>query len=197
MTNVTCDIAVSVDGFAAGPNQRLDEPFGDGVEGRLHRWMFDQPDENAAEIAGILGAGAYIMGRNMFAPGRGAWDPDWRGWWGDDPLYHAPVFVLTHHAGDPLPMQGGTTYYFITDGLDAALAQAREAAGDGRVAIAGGAATVNQYLGLGAIDELRLHIAPVVLGAGERLFEGVGNLDLEQLAVRGTDLVTHVTYRVG
>jgi dihydrofolate reductase len=196
MTNVTCDIAVSVDGFAAGPNQRLDAPFGDGVEGRLHRWMFDQPDENAAEIAGITGAGAYIMGRNMFGPGRGAWDPEWKGWWGDDPLYHAPVFVLTHHSRDPLPMQGGTTYYFVTDGLESALDQAREAAGEARVAIAGGAATVNQYLGLGAIDELRLHIAPVVLGAGERLFEGVGNLDLEPMAVKGTDFVTHVTYRV-
>ena len=195
MTNVTCDIAVSVDGFAAGPNQRLDEPFGDGVDGRLHRWMFDQPDENAAEIAGIIGAGAYIMGRNMFSAGRGEWDPDWKGWWGDDPMYHAPVFVLTHHPRDPVPMQGGTTYYFVTDGIESALPPAREAAGEGRVAIAGGAATVNQYLALGAIDELRLHIAPVLLGAGERLFEGVGNHNLERSALRGTDLVTHVTYR--
>jgi dihydrofolate reductase len=195
MTNVTCDIAVSVDGFAAGPNQRLDEPFGDGVEGRLHRWMFEQPDENAAEVAGITGAGAYIMGRNMFSAGRGEWDPDWKGWWGDDPVYHAPVFVLTHHPRDPVPMRGGTTYYFVTDGIESALAQAREAAGEGRVAIAGGAATVNQYLAIGAIDELRLHIAPVLLGAGERLFEGVGNHNLERVALRGTDLVTHVTYR--
>ena len=195
MTNVTCDIAVSVDGFAAGPNQRLDEPFGDGVDGRLHRWMFDQPDENAAEIAGIIGAGAYIMGRNMFSAGRGEWDPDWKGWWGDDPMYHAPVFVLTHHPRDPVPMQGGTTYYLVTVGIEAALAPARAGAGAGRVAIAGGAATVNQYLALGAIDELRLHIAPVLLGAGERLFEGVGNHNLERSALRGTDLVTHVTYR--
>jgi dihydrofolate reductase len=196
MTKVTCDMAVSVDGFAAGPNQRLEAPFGDGVEGRLHRWMFEQADENAAEIEAITGAGAYIMGRNMFGPGRGAWDLDWKGWWGDDPPYHGPVFVLTHHPRDPLPMQGGTTFYFVTDGIESALTQAREAAGDGRVAIAGGAATVNQYLALGAIDELRLHVAPVVLGAGERLFEGVGNFGLERLDVGGTDLVTHLTYRV-
>jgi dihydrofolate reductase len=104
--------------------------------------------------------------------------------------------MRTHHPRDPLPMQGGTTFYFVTDGIESALTQAREAAGDGRVAIAGGAATVNQYLALGAIDELRLHVAPVVLGAGERLFEGVGNFELERLDVGGTDLVTHLTYRV-
>jgi dihydrofolate reductase len=196
MTKVTCDMAMSVDGFVAGPNQRLDAPFGDGVEGRLHRWMFEQADENTAEIEAITGAGAYIMGRNMFGPGRGAWDLDWKGWWGDDPPYHGPVFVLTHHPRDPLPMQGGTTFDFVTDGIESALTRAREVAGDARVAIAGGAATVNQYLARGAIDELRLHVAPVVLGEGERLFEGVGNVELEPLNVRGTELVTHLTYRV-
>jgi dihydrofolate reductase len=196
MATVTCDMAMSVDGFVAGPNQRLDAPFGDGVDGRLHRWMFEQADENAAEIEAITGAGAYIMGRNMFGPGRGAWDLDWTGWWGDEPPYHAPVFVLTHHARAPLPMQGGTVFHFITDGAESALEQAREAAGDARVAIAGGATTVNLYLALGAIDELRLHVAPLVLDHGERLFEDVGNFELERLAVRGTDLVTHLTYRV-
>jgi dihydrofolate reductase len=196
MANVRCDMAMSVDGFVAGPDQRLDAPFGDGVEGRLHRWMIEQADENAAQIEAMTGAGAYIMGRNMFGPGRGAWDPEWKGWWGDEPPYRGPVFVLTNHPREPLPMQGGTTFHFVTDGIESALARAREAAGDADVAIAGGAATVNQYLALGAIDELRLHVAPVVLGAGERLFEGVGNFDLEPVDVSGTDLVTHLTYRV-
>jgi dihydrofolate reductase len=196
MTKVTCDMAISLDGFTAGPNQRLDEPFGDGVEGRLVRWMVEQPDENAAEMERMTEAGAYVMGRNMFSPGRGDWDLDWKGWWGDEPPYHAPVFVLTHHAREPLAMQGGTTFHFVTDGIESALAQAREAAGDRTVAIAGGAATVNQYLAAGQIDELRLHLAPVVLGAGERLFEGVGNFDLEPLEVRHTELVTHTSYRI-
>jgi dihydrofolate reductase len=196
MSNVTCDMAMSVDGFVAGPNQRADEPFGDGVDGRLGRWMFEEPEANAAAIEAITAAGAYIMGRNMFGPGRGAWDEDWKGWWGDDPPYHGPVFVLTHHPREPLPMQGGTTFHFVTDGIESALAQAREAAGDASIAIAGGAATVNQYLAAGVIDELRLHVAPVVLGAGERLFDGVGNFELERLDVSGTDLVTHLSYRV-
>jgi dihydrofolate reductase len=196
MTKVTCDMAVSVDGFVAGPNQRLAEPFGDGVGDRLHRWMFEQPEANAAAIEAIDAAGAYVMGRNMFGPGRGTWDDQWKGWWGDDPPYHAPVFVLTHQPREPLPMQGGTTFTFVTDGIESALAQAREAAGTADVAIAGGAATVNQYLAAGLIDELRLHVAPVVLGAGERLFDGVGALSLERLDVSATDLVTHMTYRV-
>jgi dihydrofolate reductase len=197
MTKVTCDITTSIDGFVAGPNQRLAEPFGDGVGNRLHRWRFEQPEANAAAIDAITAAGAYIMGRNMFGPGRGAWDEQWRGWWGDDPPYHAPVFILTHHPRDPLPMQGGTTFTFVTDGIESALASARAAAGDADVAIAGGAATINQYLAAGLIDELRLHIAPFVLGGtGERLFEGVGDLDLERLDVSATDLVTHLSYRV-
>jgi dihydrofolate reductase len=196
MTKVTCDMAMSVDGFVAGPNQRLAEPFGDGVRGRLTRWMLEEPEANAAAIAAITAAGAYVMGRNMFGPGRGAWDEQWKGWWGEDPPYHAPVFVLTRHPREPLAMQGGTTFTFVTDGIALALAQAREAAGDADVAIAGGAGTVNQYLAAGLIDELRLHVAPVVLGAGERLFEGVADVDLERLDVSGTDLVTHLSYRV-
>ena len=196
MAKVTCDMAVSVDGFVAGPNQTLDKPFGDGVGDRLHRWMFDQPEANAAAIEAIDAPRAYVMGRNMFGPGRGAWDGQWKGWWGDDPPYHAPVFVLTHHPHEPLTMLGGTTFTFVTHGIESALAQAREAAGDGDVAIAGGGATVNQYLAAGLIDELRLHVAPVVLGVGERLFDGVGDFDLERVDVSATDLVTHMTYRV-
>jgi dihydrofolate reductase len=196
MTKVKCDMSMSVDGFVAGPNQSADKPFGEGVDDRLHRWMFEQADVNAAEIEAITSAGAYVMGRNMFGPGRGDWDLDWQGWWGEDPPYHAPVFVLTHHPREPLTMQGGTTFTFVTDGIESALAQAREAAGDGDVAIAGGAATVNQYLAAGAIDVLRLHVAPVMLGAGERLLDGVGNFDLEPLGATSNELVTHLSYRV-
>jgi dihydrofolate reductase len=196
MSKVTCDMAMSVDGFVAGVNQSLAEPFGEGHRGRLHRWMFERPEENAAAIEQLTAAGAYVMGRNMFGPGRGDWDPAWTGWWGEDPPYHAPVFVLTHHPRGPLEMQGGTTFTFVTDGIDSALAQARAAAGDADVAIAGGAATVNQYLAAGHIDELRLHITPVILGAGERLFDGVCDITLEPVSSTGNDLVTHVTYRV-
>jgi dihydrofolate reductase len=189
-------MAMSVDGFVAGPNQSLEEPFGENVGDRLHRWMFEEPEANAAAIEAIDAPAAYVMGRNMFGPGRDAWDEQWKGWWGDEPPYHAPVFVLTHHPRAPLAMQGGTTFVFVTDGIESALAQAREAAGDGDVAIAGGAETVNQYLAAGFIDELRLHVAPVVLGAGERLFDGVGEISLEPLDVSGNGLVTHVSYRV-
>ena len=196
MSKVTCDLSVSVDGFVAGPHQSLDNPLGEGAEDRLHQWMFEEPEANAAELQGITAAGAFIMGRNMFSPGRDDWDLEWKGWWGDDPPYHRPVFVLTHHPRPMLPMRGGTTFTFVTDGIESALAQAREAAGEGDVAIAGGAHTVNQYLAAGLIDELRLHVAPVVLGAGERLFDGVGDLTLEPLGARGTNLVTHLRYRV-
>jgi dihydrofolate reductase len=195
MSKVTCDLSISLDGFVAGPRQSLDNPLGEGAEDRLHRWMFEQPEANAAELQGITAAGAFIMGRNMFAPGRGDWDLEWKGWWGDDPPYHRPVFVLTHHPRPVLPMSGGTTFTFVTDGIESALAQAREAAGGGDIAIAGGAHTVNQYLAAGLIDELRLHVAPVILGAGERLFDGVGDVTLEPLGVRGTNLVTHLRYR--
>jgi dihydrofolate reductase len=196
MSMVTCDIATSVDGYVAGPNQSLENPLGEGVDERLHRWMFDGAEDNAEEIAAVTSAGAYIMGRNMFGPGRGAWDEEWRGWWGPEPPYHAPVFVLTHYPREMLVMEGGTTFSFVTDGADSALAQARAAAGDLDVSIAGGAATINQYLAAGLIDELRLHVAPVILGSGERLFAGVRDVDLEHVRTRSTDLVTHTTYRI-
>ncbi|TQM38427.1 dihydrofolate reductase family protein [Pseudonocardia cypriaca] len=197
MGKVICGIAMSVDGYTAGPNQRADAPFGDGVGESLHRWMLEAADENTAEIEALTSAGAYIMGRNMFSPGRGEWDLDWTGWWGEEPPYHAPVFVLTHHEREPVEMKGGTTFHFVTGGITEALDRARAAAGDRDIAIAGGAATVNQYLAAGLVDELHLHVAPVVLGKGERLFEGVGRLDLKVVAARHTDLVTHVRYAVG
>ncbi|WPU11203.1 dihydrofolate reductase family protein [Pseudarthrobacter oxydans] len=196
MSSVTCDLTVSLDGFLAGPNQTPDNPLGEGGED-LHRWQFEEAEANAEALKGILYAGAYIMGRNMFAgPGAGPWGKDWRGWWGEEPPYHAPVFVLTHHPRAPLEMEGGTTFNFISDGIEAALAQAREAAAGKDVAVAGGAETARQYLSAGLIDELRLHIAPLTLGAGERLLDRVGNLKLEPTEVLGTRLVTHVRYRM-
>jgi dihydrofolate reductase len=195
MGKVVCDISISADGFVAGPEQTRDQPLGSPLGERLHSWAFDTPDENRSEVDAIVSAGAYVMGRNMFGPIRGEWEHDWRGWWGDEPPYHAPVFVLTHHPREPLAMAGGTTFYFVTDGIEAALAQARAAAGDGNVSIAGGAATVNQYLRAGHIDELRVHIAPLLLGAGERLFDGLPAQHLEIVGGRTTSLVTHVTYR--
>ena len=195
MTTVTCDITVSSDGFAAGPNQSLEKPLGEGAE-KLHRWMFEQPAENAAQIDAILDAGAYIMGRNMFGPIRGDWHDDWTGWWGDEPPYHAAVFVLTHYPREPLTMAGGTTFTFVTDGVESAMEQARAAAGERSVAIAGGASTVRQFLAAGLIDELRLHVSPVVLGTGEPLLEGFEEVTLDQVSSVETELVTHVTYRV-
>ncbi|MFI1400403.1 dihydrofolate reductase family protein [Streptomyces sp. NPDC020681] len=200
MGRVICDITISADGYSAGLNQTEERPFGDdggdGSGGKLHAWMFDTPDENRAEVDQSADSKAFIMGRNMFGPVRGDWDRQWNGWWGDDPPFHAPVFVLTHHVREPQPMDGGTTYYFVTDGIESALAQARAAAGDGDVAIQGGATTINQYLAAGMVDELRLHIVPLTLGAGTRLFEGVPPLKLEQVKSRAARLVTHVTYRV-
>ncbi|MEU4465953.1 dihydrofolate reductase family protein [Streptomyces sp. NPDC024017] len=197
---VVCDITISADGYAAGLNQTEQRPFGDdggdGSGAALHAWMFDTPDENRAEIDRLNTAGAFIMGRNMFGPVRGEWDRPWNGWWGVDPPFHAPVFVLTHHAREPQPMEGGTTYGFVTDGITSALAQAREAAGDAGVTVLGGATTLNQYLAAGLIDELRLHIVPLTLGAGTRLFEGVPPLRLEQVTSRAASRVTHLTYRV-
>jgi dihydrofolate reductase len=194
MSQVTCDLTISLDGFVAGPNQSMAEPLGAGGES-LHRWQFEEPEANAAEREGILAAGAFIMGRNMYA-GPGQWAQEWRGWWGEEPPYHAPVFVLTHQPREPVRMLGGTTFNFVTDGIESALARAREAAGSKDVAIAGGAQTARQYLSAGLIDELRLHIAPMVLGAGERLLDGVENLNLEPAEVGGSRLVTHVRYRV-
>ena len=200
MGRVICDITISADGYSAGLNQTEDRPFGDdGGDGwghKLHEWLVETPEENRAETDQMTAARAFIMGRNMFGPVRGEWDRAWNGWWGDDPPFHAPVFVLTHHPREPQPMEGGTTYYFVTDGIESALTQARVAAGDGDVAVQGGATTVNQYLAAGLIDELRLHIAPLTLGAGTRLFEGVPPLKLEQVKARAARLVTHVTYLV-
>ncbi|MDG4824730.1 dihydrofolate reductase family protein [Asanoa sp. WMMD1127] len=191
---------ISTDGYVAGLNQSEQRPFGedggDGWGGGLHAWMFDTGDENKAEVDQINAAAAVIMGRNMFGPVRGPWDRPWNGWWGDDPPFHAPVFVLTHHARDPEPMRGGTTYHFVTDGIESALEQARAAAGDGDISIHGGAETINQYLTAGLVDELRLHIVPLTIGAGPRLFEGVPPLKLEQVAARAASTVVHVTYRV-
>ena len=212
MNKVKLDISMSLDGFVAGPNPTLEDPLGKGGE-QLHEWIvglasWREPhgrtggERNADDDLvreGRESTGAVIMGRRMFSGGSGPWeqDPRSRGWWGDEPPFHAPVFVLTHHERETVPKEGGTSYNFVTDGIESALAQAREAAGDGDVAIAGGAATVNQYLAAGLIDELRLHIAPVVLGAGERLLDAVGNFDLEPLGKpSGTDLVTHVSYRM-
>lgn len=200
MASVVCDISVSVDGYSAGPNRSEERPFGDdggdGWGSALHAWMFEAPEENRAEVARMATAGAVVMGRNMFGPVRGEWDRRWNGWWGDDPPFHAPVFVLTHYPRDPQPMEGGTTYHFVTDGIEPALAQARAAAGDGDVAILGGATTVNQYLTARLIDELRLHVVPITLGAGTRLFDGVPPTNLEQVTSRAATSVTHLTYRM-
>ena len=198
---IKSDLAISVDGLVAGTDQSMDFPIGrtaDGVPAHtvLHRWMFDAEEENQPEVDAIVDAGAFIMGRNMFGPDRGEWDTNWTGWWGDDPPYHGPVFVLGHHPRESIEMTGGTTFHFVTDGVASALSQARAVAGDRDISVAGGASTVNQFLAAGLLDELRLHISPLTLGAGERLFDGVPPLTLEQVSSRQTSLVTHVTYRV-
>ena len=179
------NIAMSVDGYSAGPDQSLDNPLGVGGT-RLHEWAFatrsaremhgmaggeqDVDDEFIAK--GDAGVGATIMGRNMFGPVRGPWGNEkWTGWWGENPPYHHPVFVLTHHAHPPIPMEGGTTFHFVDDGIEAALERAFDAADGNDVRIGGGAATVQQYLRAGLIDELHLAIVPILLGRGERLFD--------------------------
>ncbi len=209
MSSVTCQISISLDGFVAGPNQSTENPIGEGGA-RLHEWAFAtttwreqhgsgggerNADADVAEEV-VQGVGAYIMGRKMFGGGDGPWDETWTGWWGEDPPYHVPVFVLTHHPREPLPMEGGTTFTFVTDGIESALEQARTAAGDKDVMIAGGASAVQQYLAAGLLDELYLHIVPIVLGAGERLLEGVGDPRLEPVKVIASPAVTHVKYRV-
>ncbi len=209
MGKVTCQISISLDGFVAGPNQSLENPLGEGGL-RLHEWVFTTASwrRHQGMDGGVGGAdsdvvdevfegiGAYVMGRKMFGGGSGPWDEEWKGWWGDDPPYHTPVFVITHHRRQPLAMKGGTTFNFVTDGPASALDQARAAAGDLDVSIAGGASTIRQYLAAGSLDELYLHIAPVILGAGERLLEDVGDPVLQPIKVVASPAVTHIKYRI-
>ena len=206
---VTC-FAVSLDGFGAGPNQGLKNPLGEGGLD-LHRWFFPTrtfqrmhgngdgktgvDDDFAAR--GIEGIGAWILGRNMFAPGRGAWDENWKGWWGENPPYHCPVFVLTHYPHASIQMEGGTTFHFVTEGIHAALERAKEGAPGKDVRIGGGPATIRQYLQAGLIDEMHLAISPVLLGSGETL---LGGLDLLQLGFKcvehkTSDAAMHVILR--
>ena len=198
MNKVTCGISMSLDAFVAGPNQSFEKPFGDMPEDLLHHWMFDEPEKHKhkKEIDAILDAGAFIMGSNMFGPKDRRDTPEWKGWWGDNPPYHAPVFVLSHKEREPIEMEGGTTFTLVTDGIESALSKAKVAAGNRNVAVMGGANTVNQYLAAGLIDELWLHIAPVTIGTGARLFEKVPNLNLEPIVVSGTSTVTHIRYKV-
>jgi dihydrofolate reductase len=191
---------ISIDGFGAGPDQTLENPMGIGGMG-LHQWVFGTKtfqkmhadfaesliadkvsaegiDDNFA-ARGFENLGAWIMGRHMFGPQRGPWPNDgWKGWWGNNPPYHVPVFVLTHHAHEPLTMEGGTTFHFVTDGIRAALERAKEAAGGKDIRLGGGAATVRQYLNAGLIDEMHLVISPVLLGKGEPLLAGIDMLSL-------------------
>jgi dihydrofolate reductase len=208
MNRVTSHISISLDGFVAGPNQSPENPIGEGGM-QLHEWVFETASWRAQHggdggVDGVdskvverlmEGVGAYIMGRRMFGGGDGPWDEAWRGWWGEDPPFHAPVFVLSHHARASLAMEGGTTFTFV-DGVAPALEQARAAAGAGDVAVAGGASTVRQFLAAGLLDELQLHVVPVLLGAGERLLEGLSGPRLELAGVVDSPAVTHITYRV-
>jgi len=201
--------SISLDGFGAGPNQSLQNPMGEAAGG-LHQWFrgtrtfqrmlgdaskgTDGPEEDFA-ARGFENVGAWILGRNMFGPVRGPWpDDEWKGWWGDEPPYHVPVFVLTHHARPPLEMKGGTTFYFVTDGIEAALARAKEAAGGKDVRLGGGVSTIRQYLQAGLVDEMHLAISPVLLGSGEALLAGI---DLPALGFKvaghvATEAATHV-----
>ena len=205
-------LSISLDGYGAGPNQSLRNPMGEGAGG-LHQWfrgtrtfqrmLGDEskgsagPDEDFA-ARGFENVGAWILGRNMFGPVRGPWpDDEWKGWWGDEPPYHVPVFVLTHHARPPLDMKGGTTFHFVTDGIEAALARARAAAGGKDVRLGGGVSTVRQYLQAGLVDEMHLAISPVLLGSGEALLAGI---DLPALGFKvaehvATQAATHVVLK--
>ena len=200
--------SMSIDGFGAGPNQSLENPLGVGGKA-LHDWVFPTAtfqrmfgneagttgvdDDFAAR--GFRNIGAWILGRNMFGPIRGPWpDDSWKGWWGDNPPYHTPVFVLTHQARAPITLEGGTTFHFVTDGIHSALSLAKEAANGSDVRIGGGVATIQQYLRAGLIDELHVAIAPVLLGCGERLFSGIDLLSLGYQCVEhvATNKATHV-----
>ena len=211
MSKVRVHISTSLDGYVAGPNQSMENPLGEGGE-RLHDWIvplkawrkpagMDGGEENANSPIvreAFANVGAEIMGRGKFGPpSRGAWGDDpWQGWWGDNPPFHKPVFVLTHHERDPLTLTD-TTFTFVTDGIESALAQAREAAGEKDVYIGGGADVINQYLAAGLVDELELHIAPILLGGGARLFADIPpNVRLEPLRVVVAPGVTHLKYRL-
>lgn len=203
---------ISLDGYGAGPNQDIDNPLGVGGTD-LHQWLFPtrtfqralfNKDGGAIGVdddfasRGFRNVGAWILGRNMFGPIRGAWpDDSWRGWWGDNPPYHAPVFVLTHHAREPITMEGGTTFHFITDGIQSALERAKSAANGSDVRIGGGVATIQQYLRAGVIDELHMAISPVLLGSGEKLFSDVNLVSLGYRCVEcvATNKATHVVLK--
>jgi dihydrofolate reductase len=207
---ITLDITISLDGYVAGPHPTLEAPLGEGAMG-LHEWLFaaaswrSRHGHEGGEATAdsdvyeemVSATGAQIMGRRMFSGGAGPWesDPNAGGWWGDDPPFGIPVFVLTHHEREPLVL-GTTTFTFVTGGIEQALTLAREAAGGRNVAIAGGASAAQQFLGAGLVDELQLHIAPVLLGAGLPLFGGVGPLELEPLRVLDSPRASHLRYRV-
>jgi dihydrofolate reductase len=211
MSKLRFQLAVSVDGFAAGPDQSEETPLGVGGE-ELHEWALvleawrrphglEGGEVNASRRVleeGQSNAGAVVMGRNMFGGGPGAWsdDPPWKGWWGDDPPFHVPVFVLTHHPRESLKMEGGTSFTFVTDGIESAFEQARQAAGGQDVVIGGGATVLQQYLAAGLVDEFELHIVPILLRDGVRLLENVGDLELEQVRAIEAPGVTHIKYRV-
>jgi dihydrofolate reductase len=202
VTRTNLSMSISADGYVAGPNQSEGHPLGVGGMA-LHGWHLGPAKEHPANrqvIADMMdGMGATIMGRNMFGPIRGEWgDSDWRGWWGDEPPYHCPVFVLTHHAHDPIEMQGGTTFHFVTDGIESAYAQAKAAAGDRDISIAGGAACARQAIEAGLVDEIDLQVNPVILGSGERLLDGfeAGTPTLELARVLEAPGVAHLRYRV-
>ena len=199
MSKLKFSISVSLDGFMAGPNQSRENPLGEGGLA-LHEWAFAARDGEGAEAeyANLWSknVGAVVMGRNMFGPIRGEWgDEQWNGWWGDDPPYHTPVFVLTHHARPPVEMQGGTTFHFVTDGIEAALELATNAADGKDVSLGGGASTAQQYLRAGLVDEMAVHVTPVLLGSGERLFEDVGVPAAYQcVELTSSAAVAHFTY---
>jgi dihydrofolate reductase len=202
MPKVTAHLSMSLDGFVAGPNQTRAEPLGVGGE-ELQLWHLGQSDHEVdlAMTARILAPrGAYVMGRNMYAPDRGEWADArgaemWRGWWGDEPPYHAPVFVLTHYPHAPVEMEGGTTFHFVTS-FDEAMERAIEAAGDGIVTIAGGASAVRQGFAAGVIDEILITHTPIVLGGGESMFADLPDLRLRPIEVHASPRVTHVVYAV-
>ncbi|MDP9247046.1 MAG: dihydrofolate reductase family protein [Candidatus Dormibacteraeota bacterium] len=211
MSKLRFNITMSLDGFVAGPNQSVENPLGEGGI-RLHEWAFaleawrkangqDGGEVNASTSVveeSLANIGAYIMGRNMFGGGSGPWPDDpWNGWWGANPPYHVPVFVLTNHARQPLSMEGGTTFNFVTDGIESTLEQAKEAAGDKDVMLSGGANVAQQYLAAELIDEMELHVVPLLLRDGARLFDNLRNdPELEQVRSIEAPGVTHLKYRV-